>query len=62
METVTFGRDASFQDYTDKVVAYYQYKAALDLTPAEATTHPDTLQAFGDIHRTVAARPELVAT
>lgn len=50
-----------FQNYADKVITYHQYKDALDLTQTEAKTHPDTLEAFGDIYETVEACPELRA-
>lgn len=47
-------------DYVDSVVAFHQYKDALELTAAEAKTHPDTLEAFSEIVTTVQATPELV--
>jgi WhiB family redox-sensing transcriptional regulator len=51
---------AEYVEFTDKVIAFHQYKHELDLTQLDARRHPDTLEAFENIYETVAQNPSLV--
>ncbi len=50
---------AEVHGYTDGIVAFHQYRDALELTQIEARSHPDTLEVFGDIYDVVSSSPDL---